>query len=188
MPQTNARTMPLTAIHVTVRRLLLLPPQTQADIGGAAVPQQQRHGVDQNGHRKGHVDRRHAGDAHALPHEDLIDDAVKIVDHQGQRRRNGIAEQEPGQRLRLQRAAVFLHGLHGHVLPSFCYACASSFTALSAVQNMITSIVRRRRHFRKNVSPGTAGSVECAQLIRLKMLMCAWPASGIRWAEYRCSF
>ena len=79
-----------------IRGLLLFSPQTQADIGGAAVSQQQRDRIDQNGYRKSHIDRRHAGDLRAVAYKDLIDNVIEIIDHEGQRCRNGVAEQQFG--------------------------------------------------------------------------------------------
>ena len=101
-----------------VVRLPLLPPaQAQADVGGAAVPQQQGRGIYQNDHRKGHVDGRHGGDPHALAHEDLVHDVVEAVDHQRHGRGHSVAEDQPLDGLCLQRAAGRLFRCHG--IPSF---------------------------------------------------------------------
>ena len=101
-----------------VRLLLLAAAEAQADVGGAAVPQQQGHGVHQNDHRERHVDGRHGGDPHALAHEDLVHDVVEAVDHQRQGRGNGVADDQFLNRLGLQRAAGLLIGRHTDLLPS----------------------------------------------------------------------
>lgn len=79
-----------------VRLPLFFPAQAQVDIGGAAVPQQQGHGVDQDGQRKGDVGGRHSRDAHTLADEYLIHDVVEIIDHQRQRGGDGVADDQLG--------------------------------------------------------------------------------------------
>lgn len=91
--------------------LLFLAAEAQADVGGRAVAQQQRNRVDQNHQRKGDVGGGHAGDADALTDEDLIDDVVQIVDHEGQRGGDGIAPEQCGNRFGFQRVCLLcLHG------------------------------------------------------------------------------
>ncbi|CAN3976846.1 PrgI family protein, partial [Dysosmobacter welbionis] len=75
-----------------IRLLLLAAAEAQADVGGAAVSQQQGHGIHQNDHRERHVDGRHGGDPHALAHKDLVHDVVEAVDHQRQGRGDGVAD------------------------------------------------------------------------------------------------
>ena len=94
-----------------VRLPLFLPPQAQADIGGAAVSQQQGHGVDQDGQRERNVGGRHTRDAHALADEDLVHDVVEIVDHQCQRGGDGVADDQLGDGFGFQWALLQL-GFH----------------------------------------------------------------------------
>ena len=93
-----------------IRLLLLAAAEAQADVGGAAVSQQQGHGIHQNDHRERHVDGRHGGDPHALAHKDLVHDVVEAVDHQRQGRGDGVADDQLLNRLGFQRAAGLLIG------------------------------------------------------------------------------
>ena len=95
-----------------IRLLLLAAAEAQADVGGAAVSQQQGHGIHQNDHRERHVDGRHGGDPHALAHKDLVHDVVEAVDHQRQGRGDGVADDQLLNRLGFQRAAGLLIGRH----------------------------------------------------------------------------
>lgn len=94
-----------------VRLLLLAAAQAQAHVGRAAVAQQQGECVDQDDDGKGNIGGGHAGDAHALSHEDLVHDVIEIVDHQRQGGWDGIAQQQCGDRLRLQGIG-FLFRVH----------------------------------------------------------------------------
>ncbi len=100
-----------------IRRILVFSPQTQADVGGAAVAEHEGHGVHEDGDGKGHVYRGHAGDSRALANKDLIDDVIEVIDHKSQGRRHRVADEELRNRLRRQGAVDGLHLFH-HA-PSF---------------------------------------------------------------------
>ena len=101
----------------TIRRILIFSPQAEADVGGTTVAEHEADGVDEDGHGKGHVYRRHAGDSRTPAHKDLIDDIINVIDHKGQGRRHRVADKELRDRLRRQRAVDGLRLFH-HA-PSF---------------------------------------------------------------------
>ena len=95
-----------------VRILLLAAAQTKAHVGRAAIAQQKGNRVHENHQREGHVRGGHAGYAHALADKYLVNDIVEVVDHQSQRRRHRVFEQQPEYRLGLERVCGFCSLLH----------------------------------------------------------------------------